>query len=198
MRPDLTKTELIEGPAELPVTNDELRINLWEIYPEKTTEAYLTMLIKAATNHVETITWRKLVAQKWRLYLDAWPAGGILLPFGSVRSIELVKWLDADGVDHELVDGNEYLPAVFGPEPMVLPVAGRWPFGELFDADSIRVEFTAGFGTADQVPEEIRQAICMLAAHWYATREAVIVGTTVRKVPLAFDDLIGPWKVRRW
>lgn len=198
MRPELTKTELIQGPAELPISAAEIRTHLWTIYPEKTTDEYLELLIKAATSHVETVTWRKLVAQKWRLYLDRWPVGGIVLPFGSVVSVEMVKWLDGDGVDHTLVSGSDYLPAVVGPEPMVMPLGTGWPSGTLFDVDPIRVEFTAGFGGKDKVPDDIRQAIQLLAAHWYEVREAVVVGTTVRKVPFAVDALIGPWKVRRF
>ncbi|SHO52855.1 head-tail connector protein [Desulfopila aestuarii] len=198
MRPELTKAELIQGPAELPISAEEIRTHLWTIYPEKTTDEYLELLIKAATSHVETVTWRKLVSQKWRLYLDRWPVGGIVLPFGSVVSVEMVKWLDGDGVDHTLVSGSDYLPAVVGPEPMVMPLGSSWPSGTLFDVDPIRVEFTAGFGSKDKVPEDLRQAIQLLAAHWYEVREAVVVGTTVRKVPFAVDALIGPWKVRRW
>lgn len=190
------KTELITPPAELPVSAAELRTHLWTIYPEKTTDEYLELLIRAATSHLEQITWRKFVSQDWRLYLDRWPDDSILLPFGTVSGVSAVKWLDSDGVDHELVAGTDYIAAVVGPEPMVMPTSAGWPAGTLFDVDSIRVDFTAGFGASADVPDDIRQAIQMLAAHWYETREAVIVGTTVRKVPFAVDALVGPWKIR--
>lgn len=196
MKPELTKTELVTGPATLPVSADELRMQLWTIYPEKTTDDYLEMLIEAATLHVESITWRKLISQKWRLYLDNWPDDGILLPFGSIRSVDLVRWLGDDGIDNDLTVSTDYIPAIVGPEPMVMPVSSGWPGGTLFDVDPIRVEFTAGFGTAADVPANIRHAIQLLAAHWYEQREAVIVGTTVRNVPLTFDALINPWKIR--
>lgn len=204
MNRERTKTQLLEGPTTggespvevLPVSADELRAHLWTIYPEKTTDAYLSLLIKAATSHIETLTWRKLITQKWRLYLNQWPRRCIYLPYGVVQSVEAVRWLDVDGVDHQL-DTDDYIAAVVGPEPMVLPAGGSWPSGQLFDAESIRVDFTCGFGDPADVPAEIRQAIQLLAAHWYETREAVIVGTTVRKVPFAVDALIDPWKIRR-
>lgn len=197
MRNPLTKTELIEAPATQPVTVEELLSqHLWNVYPEHQSEGLLGRLIKSATNHVETVIWRKLVSQRWRLYLDAWPADGIYLPFGRVLSVDDVFWLDEDGVDYQLVSGGDYIPAVIGEEPMVLPVSSGWPSGVLFDVNSIRVEFTAGYGAAADVPEDIRHAIMMLAGHWYETREAVILGTTVRKVPLGFSDLIRPYKVR--
>lgn len=190
------KLELITPPTALPVSAAELRTHLWTIYPEKTTDQYLEVLIKAATSHLEIITWRRFVSQQWRLYLDAWPDDGILLPYGAVSAVDLVRWLANDGVDHDLVSGTDYIPAVVGPEPMVMPVSSGWPDGDLFDVDSIRVEFTAGFGAAADVPDDIRHAIQLLAAHWYETREAVIVGTTVRKVPFAVDALVQPWKIR--
>ena len=193
----LTKSELVTAPEKLPVSAEDLRGHLWTIYPEKTTDEYLELLIKAATSHIEMITWRKLVSQKWRLYLDEWPEDMIILPYGNVQSVDLVRWLDEDGVDHELSNGTDYIDAIVGPEPGLLPV-DSWPSDNLFDVDSIRIEFVAGFGDAADVPADIRHAIQLLAAHWYETREAVIVGTTVRKVPFAVDALIGPWKLRRW
>lgn len=212
MSQELTKTQLLQGPTKtvtvggqdvdveaLPVSAADLRTHLWTIYPEKTTDAYLELLIKAATSHIETVTWRKLITQQWRIYLDRWPAGGsggIRLPYGVVQSVEAVRWLDGDGVDH-LLDEDAYIAAVVGPEPVVLPAGGSWPSGTLFDAESIRVDFTCGFGAAEEVPAELRHAVQLLAAHWYETREAVIVGTTVRKVPFAVDALIDPWKIRR-
>lgn len=190
---DQTKTELLEGPTEQVATAAELRKHLFAVY-ENTEDDFLNSLLLAATNHVESITWRKLVSQKWRLYLNRWP-DEILLPFGSVLSVDLFKWLDSDGVDHTLVSGYDYLPAIVGSDPMVIPL-GSWPSGQLFDAESIRIEFTAGYGVAADVPKSIKHAILMLAAHWYENRETVIVGTTVRNVPMAFDALIAPFKMR--
>lgn len=196
MKPALTKVSLITAPAELPVSAAELRLHhLWTIYPE-TTDEYLEFLIKAATNHIETTTWRKLVSQTWRLYLDAWPVGGIELPFGAASSVGAVRWLDADANDTTARVTYDYIPAIFGDFPMVIEGIDGWPSSELYPVDPIRVDFVAGFGAAADVPADIRQAIQMLAAHWYEQREAVIVGTTVRKVPYAVDALIGPWKVR--
>lgn len=191
----ISKTALLEAPATLPVTAAELRSHIWTLYPD-TEDSQLEMYIKAATSHIETITWRRLVSQQWRLYLQDWPAYGIALPFGSVRSLDAVRWLDDDGVDHELAVSDDYIPAIVGPDPMVIPVDDSWPAGTLFDVDAIRVDFTAGFGAAADVPADLRHAIMLLAAHWYEVREAVMVGTTVRKVPYAVDALIAPWKVR--
>lgn len=190
------KTELVTAPAAMPVTSDELRTHLWTIYPEKTTDDYLDALISAATSYVETATWRKLISQKWRLYLDAWPSDGIRLPFGSVLSIDKVTWLDEDAAETDLSATTDYIASLVGSEPIIIPRSDGWPSDALFDIDAIRVEFTAGYGAAaTAIPPDLCQAIQMLASHWYENREAVIVGTTVRKVPFAVDALIQPYRV---
>ena len=42
----------------------------------------------------------------------------------------------------------------------------------------------------DRMPDNIRQAIYMLVAHWYENREAVAVGTINSKIALAAEDLL--------
>lgn len=40
------------------------------------------------------------------------------------------------------------------------------------------------------VPADLKEAVTMLAAHWYENREATLVGVSMVPVPLGFDDLI--------
>lgn len=191
-------TELVTGPETLPVTPAELRRNVWEVYePDVTSDTYFTELLTRATAHVETITGRKLVSQTWRGYLDVWPAGktAIELPFGRVTSIVRFAWLGADAVDHVLAASTNYIASLAGYWPKVVPVQ-YWPAGELFPVDPIRIEFVAGFGAAAVVPADLKQAILLLAAHWYKNREIVRVGNMVSPLPQAFDALVGPWRIR--
>lgn len=190
------KTELVTAPATLPVTLDEFKAHIWTFY-DQSSDAHMTSLIRAATSHVETITSRRLVSQKWRGYLREWPWGDdpIELPFGRATEVTRFNWLGDDAVDHVLVAGTDYLAAVAGQFPQVVPMTS-WPSGALYVVDPIRIEFIAGFGAAAAVPDDLKHAILVLAAHWYENREAVIVGTTVREVPFAFDALVSPWRIR--
>jgi len=193
-------TELVTAAATLPVTTVELRRHVWEVYDrDSSDDTYFTELLTRATAHVETITSRKLVSQTWRGYLDAWPAGGaaIELPFGRVTSITRFNWLGADAVDHTLVATTNYIASLAGYFPKVVPAGGAWPTGELFEVDPIRIEFVAGFGAAAVVPADLKQAILILAAHWYKNREIARVGNIVSIVPRSFDSLVGPWRIRR-
>ena len=199
MRADLIKTELVQGPAELPVTVAQVRRNVWEIHdPDATDDTFFGELLERATAHVETITGRKLVSQTWCGYLDTWPVGGsaIGLPFGRVTRITGFNWLGDDGVAHVLTERVDYAASLVGCFPAIVPL-GSWPVGSLYVVDPIRIEFIAGFGPASAVPADLKHAILLLAAHWYRHREIVRVSNNITPVPKAFDDLVGPWRIMR-
>ena len=44
------------------------------------------------------------------------------------------------------------------------------------------------------LPLALKHAMLLLVAHYYASREPVLIGVSVNKLPLAFDFLINPWK----
>lgn len=48
----------------------------------------------------------------------------------------------------------------------------------------------------DTAPADVRQAVLMLAAHWYENREAILVGIGAEAVPLGYSDLLLAY--RRW
>ena len=80
-----------------------------------------------------------------------------------------------------------------------------WPATRLFPK-AVHIEYVAGYedsaaspvDLADNVPQTLKQAILILIAHWYENREETIVGTTVERVPDAYDALIANHKVRRF
>lgn len=39
-------------------------------------------------------------------------------------------------------------------------------------------------------PDDVEQAVYMLAAHWYENREASIVGVPVQSIPFGYPDII--------
>ena len=59
------------------------------------------------------------------------------------------------------------------------------------------VEKAAGISFDDfenDVPEDLREAVRMLAAHLYENREASIVGITASTIPFGFDELVRPYR----
>jgi len=64
-------------------------------------------------------------------------------------------------------------------------------------SDPVKIAMTVGYGddTTD-VPQAIRHAAMMLAAHWYENREAVAEGSPV-PVPMTVDALTAPYRRNR-
>lgn len=154
-------------------------------------DAMIQSFIDAATEHLDGpsgVYGRAIMPQTWLLETAGW-SDSIVLPIEPVRSV-VVTYKDAAGVEQTLDAANYQLSA--------------WPrrateFSFAADAvkpalsnDTYPVSFTieAGYADAASVPAPLKTAILMLVAHWYQTREAVIVGTISGTTPLGFDALI--------
>lgn len=183
-------TELLTSPASLPVTLVEMRAQVWQVSTERTTDDYLTHLIQTATDHVERITWRKIITQEWRVYLDSWP-DNIVLPFGQIRELTSVMVKDTDGNTRTL-DTSEYNVEIIGGAGAIYPVSAGWPSDELADRNGIMVDFLCGWAV-DEVPPAIKHAILLLGEHWHRHASPVIVSDMVEEVPMTVDYLLGPW-----
>lgn len=64
------------------------------------------------------------------------------------------------------------------------------------------LERQLGYKVADRypdgVPAALDQAMLMVAGHWYANREATLVGVTAQEVPLGVTDLINGYRDWSW
>lgn len=157
-------------PAVEPVSVAELRAQVRLVHTQE--DALLEHYIKAARQHVEGLTRRALITQTLRVILDGWPAGrAVRLPVGPVQDVLSVSLLDAEGVPQALP--SSVWRFYRGSEPGSLRVA---PGADLSaPVNGIEIEFTAGYGAdGTSVPEPLRQAILLLAAHWYENREGAV------------------------
>ncbi len=96
---------LLAGPAVEPVSLAEAKAFLR--LDDTAEDGLVTTLIGAARLHVEGVTGRALVAQSWRLVLDAWPEGeAVRVPVAPLLSLTAVTAIDADGASHALSLGQ--------------------------------------------------------------------------------------------
>jgi uncharacterized phiE125 gp8 family phage protein len=58
----------------------------------------------------------------------------------------------------------------------------------------VQIDYTAGFGSAANVPEDIKQAILLLVGEWHEFREAAINGT-VNKIPNSVEALLSTYSL---
>jgi uncharacterized phiE125 gp8 family phage protein len=180
-------------PAVEPVTLAEARAQMR--VSDAGEDALIERLIAAARAHVEQLTRRALISQGWRLYLDDWPAGRIVhLPVAPVVSVETVIVYDDDGLPVVLDDGDVTLERAG--EPPRLKLAAGAPAG-LRGFNGIEIDFTVGYGVAaGDVPEPLRHAVLLLAAHWFDNREAFagLGGGEAAGAPAGFTGLLAAYR----
>jgi uncharacterized phiE125 gp8 family phage protein len=156
-------------------------------------DAIIGALIAAARGHVEALTRRALLLQRWRFVLDAWPASGRLDPrMGPLRSVIAARVFDAAGNAHSIDVAAFVVDAaanVIASPVWALPLPGRFTAG-------IELDVELGFGaTASDVPDGLRHAIRMLVAHWYENRGVAAIGANVAMLPAGVDALIAPYRM---
>ena len=156
-------------------------------------DAVIGALIAAARGHVEALTRRALLLQRWRFVLDAWPARGRLnLRTGPLRSVIAARVFDAagnaDSIDVETFVVDAAADIVASP-CWALPLPGRLAAG-------IELDVELGYGAAaSDVPDALRHAIRMLVAHWYENRGLAALGASAAMLPGGLGALIAPYRV---
>lgn len=178
---------LYAGPTTEPVALDDFKAHLR--YTGTTEDALLMSYLVSARETVELEAHRALMAQTFDLKLDQWPGRTIKLPRPPLASITSITYTDSDGVAGTVASSN-YTVYPGDPGRIVLTAAGSWPAVVLRPGPSLVVRFVAGYGSAAAVPLRYKQAIKLLAAHWFQNREAVVSGTVPHELELAYRSLI--------
>jgi uncharacterized phiE125 gp8 family phage protein len=156
-------------------------------------DAVIAALIAAARGHVEALTRRALLVQRWRFVLDAWPAGGRLDPrMGPLRSVIAARVFDAANNAHSIDVATFVVDAaanIIASPCWALPLPGRTTAG-------IELDVELGYGAlATDVPDALRHAIRMLVAHWYENRGLAAIGASAASLPGGLGALIAPYRV---
>lgn len=158
---------------------------------ERLTESAVAML-----DGPESKTRRALLTQVWTATFDQF-AAEVPLRLSPVQSIVSVKYRDPAGLLQTLGSSKYKLHGATSWDPVVAPAFGEaWPSIALTPC-AVIVEFSAGYGdTAANVPAPLLQAIRMLVAEWYETREGLGWSTPV-EMPHGVRDLVQPFRIYR-
>jgi len=165
----------------------------------------------ASVEHVEDITRRTVNLSEYKVFIDQ---------LCRAQSFRLPPIREINSVTYEAADGSRYVAPedsvtlrTDGEYGELCPTSS-WPIG----AKNIQATVIAGYGqhtiassatetnaaypmaygaaygvAAGEVlalPVSITQAMLLLIGHWYANREAVVVGTISADVPHAVDSLL--------
>lgn len=182
---------LTSPPATEPVSLAEAKAHLRVNHADDDT--YISTLIIAARRQVEARTGLRLITQGWSLFRDCWPMQADLsLGLAHVSAINDIFVYSEDGMPAIYDPAHYYLDAVAKPSRVVLrqdrlpPMPGR-------RVNGIEVRFTVGFGAAVAVPQELKQAILMLLAHWFDHRG----DAEGARLPLNVADIIRQHRIVR-
>ena len=79
----------------------------------------------------------------------------------------------------------------------VVPAYGTfWPSARS-TKDAVRVDFTCGYGAAEDVPQGIKRAVLLLVGSWYGNRETV-APVTMSEIPQSATWMLSPFRVWRF
>jgi len=185
------KTKLVTAPAELVISVNDLK-NFLRI-DNNLEDALLELLIKSATNKLESYTDLKFVTQTWDVFLDYFPgaraseawwdgvregaisslvsqSNKITLPIGIGQSLsQFITYTDSGlGVVH--TPSDYIFDSVDNRCSVALKEGSSWPTTILRASNGIAFRVVVGFGAASAVPTEIKMAVLELAAHMYENR----------------------------
>lgn len=160
------------APASEPVSTAQVKTHLRVTSSDEDT--YISDLITAARQWVESYTWRALISQTLILKLDGFPDSGcpIWLPMPPLASVSSITYTDTSGDSQTLSTSNYVVDTSTERAAAGVYEANSqtWP-STLDEVNTVTVTYVAGYGSdATDVPQAIRSAIQMLAGAMFCSR----------------------------
>ncbi|HET9068810.1 MAG TPA: head-tail connector protein [Amaricoccus sp.] len=133
-------------------------------------DAVLELYLRAAMAAIEARLGRALLARDFSFTVSRWREEACQgLPVGPVRSVSEVRLIDAEGGE-TVVDPAAFSVMRDSQRPRLLGRFGR-SLPKIPRSGRAEIRFSAGFGDGwDEVPADLRQAVFLLAAHFYENR----------------------------
>lgn len=155
--------------------------------PELDESATLERLIAAATLAIERRISGALIMQTWRWRIGTWDCDPVL-PLTPVAGIGSVGIVDTDGA---VTPWTGWVLGHSAPQRLLTRRGETRP--PIPRDGAAEIVFTAGYGVGwSDVPGDLRQAIVLLAAHYYEHREAA--GEAMTSLPYGVGGLIAPYR----
>ena len=185
--------DLITHPAEEPVSLVEAKrdMRLDDAFTEH--DLLIEGLITAARERYENICNRAFIRQQWQIVEWRFPAARktILLPLSPLISVDKIAYQDTAGDWHELEE-DDYQVDMSEP-PKIFPVHS-WPVTH-HAPDAVSITFTAGYGSAIDVPESIKNAIRLYCKAHYESAFNDGASREYERRMAAADALISTYRV---
>ncbi len=133
-------------------------------------DAVLELYLRSAMAAIEARLGRALLARDFSWTVTRWREDACQgLPIAPVRSVAEVRLVDAEG-EETLVDPQVWSVLRDSQRPRLVGKFGR-NLPKIPRSGHAEIRFSAGFGDGwDAVPADLRQAVFLLAAHFYENR----------------------------
>ena len=158
-------------------------------------DAVLELYLRAAMAAVEARLGRALLAREFAWSVACWrEAASQAMPIGPVGAVASVTLIAADGSE-EAADPESWSVVRVSQRPRLVGRFGR-SLPRIPRSGRAEIRFTAGFGeTWDAVPADLRQAVFLLAAHFYENRSET--GCVAGSMPFGVLMLIESYRTTR-
>lgn len=179
-------TEPVTEPVTLAEAKTHCRVDTSD------DDTYLTALINLGRIYVEDILDITMITTVWEARYDVFPLWELTLPRPPMAAQTVtVIYRDESGTNQTITS-----VAGFQADPYVTPgriyplYNGVWP-AVRGDENSVTVRWTAGYGAAASVPQNLKHLVLLLVAHWYANREPVTqANLQLQNIPMTFQTLL--------
>jgi uncharacterized phiE125 gp8 family phage protein len=181
--------------ALLPVEQFKAHLRLGTGFSDDSVQdAVLESFLRAALAAIEARTGKVILSRDFTWSLTAWrDSRGQALPVAPVNAIVEVIITDRLGAT-EAVDPSLYRLAKDEQRPRLLPTGFILPTVPV--GGSVDVTFSAGYaGAWSDLPEDLAQAVLLLAAHYYEYRHETQLGQGC--MPFGVSSLIERFKTVR-
>jgi len=157
-------------------------------------DAVLELYLRSAMAAIEARIGRALLARPFSWTVTRWREEASQgLPVGPVRSVESVTLVSADGVGTD-VEAEAWSVLRDSQRPRLVGRFGR-SLPRIPRSGHAEIRFTAGYGAGwDEVPADLRQAVFLLAAHFYENRDG---GALAGGMPFGVLVLIEAYRATR-
>lgn len=177
-----------------PLTVSEVKYQLPLPQTENAWDSWIQAAISAARQYAETKTQRTFITSTIRQIHDCFPFR-FDLETGPVQSVASVEYLDQSQA-WQTVDPSVYTADVISQVARITPKFGQiWPI-PVVQIASVRVNYVAGYGEAQDVPQGLKVWMKARIAAMWQNREEIVVGSRLTVAPLPFiDSMLDPYRV---
>ncbi|APW63534.1 head-tail connector protein [Paludisphaera borealis] len=188
MRPSYELT-ITTGPTAHPLTLEEARaqLNSPQGLPD---DVYVESLIATAHRYIAKGFNLTPMTTQYRLVTGRFVKD---LPHPPVQSIQSIQYYDSTETLITLEAGDySFYPGsskIHYRSDLCLYASAR--------TDRVIINYTAGYASAELVPDSIKHAMRLLIGHWYEQRQAT-GESTVKAIELGVRDLLFTEKCHRW